>query len=39
MRYGASLSVMAVTDARYLDRRRWDDVNTAELTGVGHARP
>jgi hypothetical protein len=30
---GASVSVMAVTDARYLDRRRWDDVNTAELTG------
>jgi len=29
---GASLTVMAVTDARYLDRRRWDDVNTAELT-------
>jgi hypothetical protein len=33
MGYGMSLSVMAVTDARYLDRRRWDDVNTAELTG------
>ncbi len=31
-RHGASLTVMAVTDARYLDRRRWDDVNTAELT-------
>ena len=29
---GASLTVMAVTDASYLDRRRWDDVNTAELT-------
>ena len=29
---GASLTVMAVTDAAYLDRRRWDDVNTAELT-------
>ena len=29
---GTSLAVMAVTDARYLDRRRWDDVNTAELT-------
>jgi hypothetical protein len=32
LRRGASLTVMAVTDARYLDRRRWDDVNTAELT-------
>ena len=29
---GADLTVMVVTDARYLDRRRWDDVNTAELT-------
>jgi hypothetical protein len=29
---GTSLAVMAVTDARYLDGRRWDDVNTAELT-------
>ena len=25
------VTVMAVTDARYLDRSRWDDVNTAEL--------
>jgi hypothetical protein len=30
-RLGMGLSVMAVQDARYLDRRRWDDVNTAEL--------
>jgi len=29
---GASLSVMAVTDAAYLDRRRWDDKNTAEFS-------
>ncbi len=29
---GASLTVMAVTDAAYLDRRRWDDQNTAELS-------
>jgi hypothetical protein len=29
---GANFEVMAVTDARYLDRRRWDDVNTAEFT-------
>jgi len=33
MRAGTSLAVMAVTDVRYLDRRRWDDWNTAELTG------
>jgi hypothetical protein len=26
---------MAVTGARYLDRRRWNDVNTAELTAWG----
>jgi len=43
LRRGASLSVMAVTDARYLDRRRWDDVNTAELTAwasrVGEREP
>jgi hypothetical protein len=30
---GASLSLMTVTDPAYLDRRRWDDVNTVELTG------
>jgi len=29
---GASATLMAVTDAAYLDRQRWDDVNTAELT-------
>jgi hypothetical protein len=29
---GASLAVMAVTDAAHLDRRRWDDKSTAELT-------
>jgi len=33
LRAGTSLAVMAVTDTRYLDRRRWDDWNTAELTG------
>jgi len=32
MSIGSALTVMAVTDARYLDRRRWNDVNTAELT-------
>ena len=42
-RLGMGLSVMAVQDARYLDRRRWDDVNTAEFgawasgTAVGGA--
>jgi hypothetical protein len=30
---GASVALMTVTDAAYLDRRRWDDVNTVELTG------
>jgi hypothetical protein len=30
---------MTVTDAAYLDHRRWDDVNTVELTGWAmHAR-
>ena len=36
---GASLTLMTVTDAAYLDRRRWDDVNTVEFTGwATHAR-
>jgi hypothetical protein len=29
---GASLTLMTVTDRRYLDRGLWDDLNTAELT-------
>ena len=29
---GMSLALMTVTDARYLDRSRWADTNTAELT-------
>jgi hypothetical protein len=29
---GMAATLMAVTDARYLDRARWSDVNTAELT-------
>ena len=29
-RAGVSLTLMAVTDARYLDRRRWADTGTAE---------
>jgi len=36
---GTALTLMTVTDARYLDRRRWDDVNTFELTSwVTHTR-
>jgi hypothetical protein len=29
---GASATLMTVTDALYLDRRLWDDLNTAEVT-------
>ncbi len=29
---GTALTLMTVTDARYLDRSRWSDVNTLELT-------
>jgi len=32
VRLGGGLAVTAVSDARYLDRRRWDDVGTAELS-------
>lgn len=32
MRAGTALTLMTVTDARYLDRSRWDDANTVELT-------
>jgi hypothetical protein len=36
---GTSLVLMTVTDAAYLDRRRWDDVNTVELTAwAAHTR-
>ena len=35
MSAGMDATVMAVTDARYLDRRRWADVNTAEVTAWG----
>ena len=38
-RAGLALTLMTVTDARYLDRTRWADTNTAELTGwAEHAR-
>lgn len=30
---GTSLTLMTVTDAAYLDSKRWDDLNTVELTG------
>jgi hypothetical protein len=30
---GAALTLMTVTDRRYLDAARWGDVNTVELTG------
>ncbi len=32
MHVGTALTLMTVTDARYLDRSRWSDVNTVELT-------
>jgi len=32
LQVGTALTLMAVTDARYLDRSRWDDVNTLEIT-------
>jgi hypothetical protein len=36
---GASATLMTVTDRSYLDRARWDDVNTAELTiWAAHSR-
>ena len=36
-RAGLALALMTVTDARYLDRSRWSDTNTAELTGWAEA--
>jgi hypothetical protein len=36
---GASAALMTVTDARYLDRSRWDDLNTFELSAwAAHER-
>jgi len=36
-RAGTALTLMTVTDARYLDRGRWADTNTAELTAWAEA--